>query len=167
MNIPIKPIKCKILNKYLYNNDPEIQSSSDVEIIGVSTYLNQTLTFHALINKQWLYSDLPITAFYLNDSEIGSLDLSDLSNVNCDTLEIDNFTFDQFLNKPIGVLIKNKKIWLSGTYITSFDFYTGNELVHLVLLDNGLFGLFPNHKINFNNQKELPDYKKNKFIWKL
>ncbi len=69
MNIPIKPIKCNILNTYLYNGD-KISTSSNVEIIGVSTYLNQTLTFHALIDKQWLYSNLPITAFYTNNSEI-------------------------------------------------------------------------------------------------
>lgn len=167
MNIHIKPIKCIIQDKYLYNNDNDIKSSSDVEIIGVSTYLGQTLTFHALINKQWLYSDLPITAFYIDNKSIDDYNLSDLSNVTCETLELDNFTFEHFFNKNISVYLKNKRIWVTGTYITSFDFYTGNELVHLVLLDNGLFGLFPNHKINFNNKTELPNYKKNKFIWKL
>jgi len=162
MNISIDPISCKILDKYLYQ-DNNLKTFSNCKIIGVSSYLNQTLTFHALIDNGSIYSDLPIIAFfksYVNND----FKLEDVSNFNCKTLDIDIFNFNILLEKNINVFIQNKKQWYVGKYLLSIDFYSGNELFHLIEINNNTFGLFPNHKINIY-KKNLPDYKKNKNIW--
>ena len=85
-----------------------------------------------------------------------------------DVIEIYNMIKENMQNLDITKERLNRRIKVNvAQYITSFDFYTGNELVHLVKLENGLFALAPNHKINWKGESELADYKKNKTIWKI
>jgi hypothetical protein len=169
MNVSINPFKARVIESYLYDGDTTKECLLDCTVIGASTYFGQPITFHVFVEGKYLYSDLPINSIVHGNpfkNTISEYDIHDLSHINCSTLELDNFTFKNIINE-ISVYFKNKNKWLLGQYITSFDFYTGNELVHLVKLENGLFALAPNHKINWKGENELADYKKNKTIWKI
>lgn len=165
MNISINPFDVLVHESYLYDGDKTKTDLIKAQVIGVSTYLNQPLTFHILIDKQWIFSDLPITSFISSYNE-NKYNLKDLSSIECSTLEIDVFILDTFKNKNICIYFKEYQTWEIGEYLMSFDFYTGNELLHLIKLDNGQFSLTPNHKINWENINDLPKYKKNRTIWR-
>lgn len=166
MNICIDKIKVLVIESFLYNNDETKNKYLNGEILGVSTYPNQTMTFNILIDGKYLYSDMPIHSFVWKVPN-EKFTLKDLVYSNCDTLPIDNYTFNNFINSEVYVFLKKCGIWIKGEYITSFDFYEGNDCVHLIKLNNGYFTLAPNHKINWIGETELSDYKKNKTVWKI
>ncbi len=155
MNIPIQPIKALVHERFLYDGDESKTGYASAEIIGISSYLGQALTFHALIDGQYLYSDLPVSAFTAKKTK--PRELKDLCYSNCESLPIDAFRlpFDKAM-----VYFKERKEWESGTYLLSIDFYEGNDLSHLVRLDTGELCLMPNHKISCGGEKQLADYKK-------
>lgn len=168
MNISIPKIKVLVIESFLYNGDISKKNIINGEIIGVSSYPNQTLTFHILVDGKYLYSDMPIHSFIWKpiNNDV-NYELDDLVYSNCETLPIDNFTLDCFINTEVSVYLKRLGNWISGEYITSFDFYEGNDSCHLIKLENGYFTLAPNHKINWSGNEILSDYLKNKKTWKI
>ncbi len=160
MNVQIDHIKVLVKESFLYNGDLTKTDLIPAEIVGISSYKNQAITFHVLINGQYLYSDLPITSFC--SKQTTAMDLSDLCYSNCESLPIDVFKLNF---NTVEVKFKNQNIFICGEYILSIDFYEGNDLLHLILLNNGNFCLMPNHKVNFGNKQQLSDYKKNKQTW--
>lgn len=91
-----------------------------------------------------------------------SFTLKMLSHCLCATLamEVFNLGFGR-----ASVYFKDKDVWIGGSYMFSVDFTTGNELLHLMRLDNGLFAFVPNHKVNWAGKCALTDYKKNHSVW--
>jgi hypothetical protein len=162
MNVAIDPIKVFVHESFLYDGDETKTEYVNAEVIGISSYLDQTLTFHVLIDKQYLYSDLPVSAFSTNKRK--PRDLKDLCYSNCKSLPIDVFKLN---TDEVMIYFKDHRQYESGRYILSVDFYEGNDLMHLIHLNTGEFCLMPNHKINFNNEKSLTDYKKNRTIFKV
>lgn len=150
MNIPIDKIKCYILEHRLtHDKSPKVLRC---DIIGVSSYMNQPLTFTILVEKNWIYSNIPISWLFHKPIDF-TLNI-DLDGIVCPQYEIDCFKLS--LNKL--KIITNYSI-IKGEYICSFDFYTDNELQHLIRLENGNFGLFGNNKISINSDF-LPNFKK-------
>lgn len=161
MNISIKTFDVLVREEYLYDNDPaKVGNYVKGKVVGVSTYLDAPITFHVVIDNEYMYSDLPITAL-IHKVNGKHYTLETLSNIKCPKYEINAYTLDHYDNKTIAVYFKNTKQWVSGIYMMSFDFYTDNQLLHLVKMNDGNFCLAPNHKINWNNQTRLSDYKKN------
>lgn len=167
MNLSITPIPVKIWKPFLYGKYevPDTIEKNDLvkaEIIGISSYLNQPLTFHLLIDKAYLYSDLPIFSLFHKDN-LQSLKLKDYI---CPGYDIDSFCLEALVNKNIACFDPGIKTWIHGVYLRSIDFYKDNELLHLVKINNGQFGIFPNHKINWSGKEEFEKYEKNRYIWK-
>lgn len=172
MNISIEPIPCFVKESFLYDGDVRKKNFIKAEIIGVATYSGQPLTFHVLVDGQYLFSDMPITAVVAFEEPHANYDLKTLAQKNCETLEINSFILHTFVGKKVSVLLKietgnvmTRVEWENATYVMSIDFHTGNELYHFVTLVNGQFALVPNHKINWSKKHELSDYKKNHTIW--
>jgi hypothetical protein len=159
MNLSIATIEAYIHKHRLMDNVTE-NDLYKCEIIGVSTYINQPITFTILIEKSWLYSNIPINWLFHNKN-IDDIDVKfdNLRGINCPKLEIDYF----ILNKLNDVKVNIDNKWVSGFYKCSFDFYSDNELLHLISLYNGQFGLFPNNRLSFNKE-ELPKFKKQRNI---
>lgn len=157
MNLSISNIEAYI-HKHQIMDDVNENELFKCEIIGVSTYYNQPITFTILIEKSWLYSNIPIDWLF-HDNNVNSIKFDNIRGIICPKLEIDCFSLDK-LNK-VKVFINNE--WVSGLYKYSFDFYTDNELLHLIALENGQFGLFPNNKLSFNKE-ELPKFKKQRSL---
>lgn len=166
MTVSVDKIKCKIYKKFLYNLETNDEVLVDAEIIGVSAYVGQPLTFHVLIEGHSIFSDIPIHALCKHEP-IGALNKILLPHINCPDYNIDVFILNDLKSKVPVAYFKKSNTWLVGTYLFTVDFFKENELMHLLLLVNGQFAFVPNHKINWNNKLELPDYKKLKQNWSI
>lgn len=169
MNKPINAISASVETKYLYDGCVREKDVlfTPCNIVGVSSYLSQPLTFHVLINNAYLYSNIPITALrrkLVDTIHALNMTLQDLSYVKCNTLDIDIFAL-KWMTNPVKVYFPRVEKWIWGEYCFSCDFYTGNDLLHFTKLDTWQFAWVPNHKINFNAQETLPDYKKCHTEW--
>ena len=162
MNKNIEPIPAYVMTQYLYDweqlDDRPLYTACD--IVGVSSYLNQPLTFHILIGRSYIYSNIPITALQRKDIVMSlAYTLHDLSYSKCSSLDIDIFTLG-ITPKNCNVYFPRLQVRESWEYCFSCDFYSGNELLHLVKLSSWWFARVPNHKITFAEKMFLPDYKK-------
>lgn len=165
MNISVNPFDVFVKEEYLYDGDITRKGKyKSGKVVGVSTYVDFPITFHVLIEGAYLYSDLPITALVHKPNEV-LYSLQTLSHVLCKKYEIDCYHLEAFDTKEVAVYFKAMKEWIHGKYMMSFDFYTDNELVHLIKMNDGNFCLAPNHKINWNNETKLSDYKKNHIVF--
>ena len=165
MTISVKPIKAIVEKRYLYDMD-NIEGYINCTIIGISSYEQQPLTFHILVEDKYIYSDIPIFALRTNTDLKIIIPNNTLSFVNCPDINIDVFTFDSLKEKKINCYFKRESIWLKANkYYFSIDFYKDNQFVHLLALENGQFAFVPNHKINWKGEKELSNYKKSHQNW--
>lgn len=166
MTISIPPIKANIEKKYLYDMEKK-DGSESCKIIGITAYKGLPLTFHVLINEAYIFSNMPI--FSLSTGSVNpTISNESLCHVNCPDKDIEIFTLEYLKSKkPSAFFPKEKaRIGISEYYFT-IDFYNDNQLMHFVLLKNGQFAFVPNHKMIWNGNGELPDYKKNHQNWAL
>ena len=162
MNKSIEPISAYVVTEYLYDGEQNNERPfyTTCEIVGISSYLNQPLTFHILIDHSYIYSNIPIIALVRKDILIPhEYTLHDLSYSKCTSLDIDVFTLSIEPTKGTVYFPRLQK-WEVWEYCFSCDFYSWNDLLHLVKMSSWLFARVPNHKITFATNTFLPDYKK-------
>ena len=147
-----------------------IEGYSVCEIMGISAYLHQPLTFHILIEKKFIYSNIPIVALSLIAiNPITSKIPNDiLSHVNCPDINIELIHFDILKDKKASCFFKKLNKWFAiDNYYFAIDFYEDNEFLHFVSLENGQFALIPNHKLNLGGETTLVSYKKCRQDWSI
>jgi hypothetical protein len=162
-------IKCLLKEKYLYDMDETKTGLLDAVIIGASSYLGHTVTFHVLIEETGgIFSYIPIDALVQRDHRdvVIGYDYHSLDYHLCPD---DNFVMvllDYLYNKPLTCFIKSEGEMVShvGRYVATFDWPDGNILQHLVAIDNGQYALVPNHKL-LVGKDILPNYKKLRQEW--
>lgn len=66
MIIQTPKISCYVRERFMYNFDVSKTGFLKCQIVGATQYKGQVLTFHALVDGKWMYSDLPIHAFCRN-----------------------------------------------------------------------------------------------------
>ena len=165
-NIP--NIKAFVQKKFLYDMDEMKTGYESCVLVGIVTYPNQTPTFHVVTETNSIFSDIPFQAIRFKPIDIeNELELSELVYNNCKTLEIDVFTLDYLKNCNPVCYFRKKELWINGEYLFSVDFFTGNDLFHVIKLSNNQIAAVPNHKVNWNGDKSLPDYKKSHQTWKI
>jgi hypothetical protein len=164
MTISIAPIKAFVEKKYLHDMEA-VEGYEVCKIIGITAYKGLPLTFHILIKDAYIFSNIPV--FALSTMKTGKPISNDsLCHVNCPDKDIEVFCLEYLKSKKAKAFFKKENLWLEVVeYYFTIDFYNDNQLMHFVLLENGLFGFVPNHKINFDNSNFLPDYKKNHQNW--
>ena len=113
-----------------------------------------------MVEDQYLYSDLPITAVWGND-----LTLQQASAVLCETVEIECFRLEGFKRVSVMIFIDGGRQFREGEYMMSFDLPASNESVHMVKLDSGGMVLAPNYRINWKGKQEIADYLENRRVW--
>jgi hypothetical protein len=165
MNLSLTPFKVKLFKGFLYGEYdlPQTLKEEDLtpaQVIGISSYTQQPLTFHLLIEDAYLYSDVPACMIFQKPCSPIKL-----TETLCPGYSINHFVFESFKNKKLAAYDKGLNIWVQGLYLCSIDFYEDNELLHLVRLDRGQYGFFPNHKVNWKGQEVLAKYEKNRFIF--
>jgi hypothetical protein len=168
MTVSVKPFKAYIEEKYLYDMDPTKHRVLTCQVVAVSAYEGQTLTFTVIV-RDAMFANIPIWALRWKETSILTR-IADkhLGFLNCPNKDIDVFTIEYVGYMKPTCFIKGLNEWyrVEG-YIFTVDFFNDNELLHLVMLENYQFAWLPNHKINWAGKEELPDYKKLKQNWNI
>lgn len=154
------PIKGYVREKFLYDMDATKTGYIPAKVIGFSSYPGHALTLTVLLDDGSLFCYLPFDAFTTKqNATIYFYDV--LVYHNCPEGELAVSVLDT-LPEDVHVFLKKANAWVSGKYVATIDWYTGNDLLHLVLLSNGQLAAMPNHKVKFGASapKEFPAYKK-------
>lgn len=170
----IPPLKAHVRGEYLYDMDPgHAGEHVPCTAFAVSSYAGSVPTFNVLLADGSVFSYLPPTALVDIDRRQGGesppplLELADLAYHNCPDADLCVHSFDE-LRGPVQAYFKRGGLWMAGEYLFTVDWYTGNDLLHLVALENGQFAFLPHHKLKFKDgPRDLPAYRKMHGEWKV
>jgi hypothetical protein len=168
----IEPEDVTVRDEFLYDMDPKkIGRETPGVIFAVSSYEGSVPTLMVRLADGSVFSYLPPHAVFAprpclyRDMELG---LEDLVYHNCPAgkIAVDQF---EFLKGPVLAYLKRKNLWIRGYYLATIDWYEGNDLLHLVELENKQFAFLPHHKLKFGSgvAKQFEPYKKMRSEWKV
>lgn len=178
LNANIPYIEAFVKDKYLYDNT-ENTNLTPCYIFGVKTIINRPLLFHCQLNNGVVWWSLPLSAFVwkedfdnLSDDENERLSL--LQYWDCQSNDVSVTVFTYLQNYVVDVF-NRKKEWYRGKYLfTIDDYYSDNNSLpsgyaidsntkcyHIIKLDNGNFGAYPNNYLRWNNLNFCDPYDKN------
>lgn len=178
LNANIPYIEAFVKDKYLYD-DTENTNLTPCYIFGVKTIINRPLLFHCQLNNGVVWWSLPLSAFVwkedfdnLSDDENERLSL--LQYWDCQSNDVSVTVFTYLQNYVVDVF-NRKKEWYRGKYLfTIDDYYSDNNSLpsgyaidsntkcyHIIKLDNGNFGAYPNNYLRWNNLNFCDPYDKN------
>jgi hypothetical protein len=171
VHVDIDHIKAWVREDVLYNMDKKYETTYvQCRIIAFSSYPGHAPTFHILLDNSSLFYYVPPHLLHTIDPrkyDYAALGLTDLVYHNCPDHEFSLSKLDYLTNTPdLSVYLKRSNIWACGTYLWTVDWYRGNDVLHAIVLGNGQISFMPNHKISLD-KKELPQYKKLKYEWKV
>ena len=151
VHAPIPPIHTHVRAEYLYGMDPAREGQlRRCSVFSISSYTSSAPTFQILLEDGAMFSYVPPSAL-VDPSKSGELlELADLVYHDCKSTPITVQRFDA-LAGPVLCYFKRKDLWLAGTYLFTTDWFTTNELLHAVALDNGQYALLPSHKVKFGD----------------
>jgi hypothetical protein len=168
VHVPVDLISCGVKEEFLYNQKKGHGNFIKGKIFSVSSYKNHALTFQVLLENGGVFSYIPIQAIvdiekYKPDTE--PLTPKDLLYHDCHDDEICIHDYPA-LQGPVQIYFRKKQAWLEGQYLFTIDWYRGNELLHMLKVENGQFCALPSHKVLFGEKERvLPLYEKMKQIW--
>ena len=156
---------------FVYGPTTTIREPLPCEVLAVSSYPGQSITFRVLIQDTGSLFDFvpPHVLNVLKQPDMVQLELSDLVPFNNPT---GNVSVTKCLHLPAEVdcWFRSKNLWLKGTYLCNVDWYEGNNNANLVLLENGQIGFIPNHKMIFGStstSRQLPKFVEVPDSWKV
>lgn len=154
----INTIKAYVKKGLLYNNDS--MELIDCKIVSLCLYENETLCFDIILEDGSIFNYIPLNKIVHKKEFDKNINLKDLVYHNSPSIEITLNYIDELNNLKLAYL-KHKDEWIEVIeYITTIDWYKGNDLLNLVKLNNGFFALLPNHKLKMNDIKEFEKYSK-------
>lgn len=182
LNHNIRPIKCWLRREYLYNLESHHGEFDECHLFAVSSVKGRALGFHAFLNTGAVFYRLPISAFVWKKGgeplPIDFLQTWDQLGYHISVIEYD------FLKELNGKVFLKNRAWEKCEYLFTVDFchpdpgYLNTTFVespedhkcqHIVKLDNGQFGAYPNNKILWEElafvtqrMEGRPDYKVNR-----
>lgn len=178
LNANIPYIEGFVRDSYLFNDDNN-KELTPCYIFGVKTIINRPLLFHCQLQNGVVWWSLPLSAFVwkedfdiLADSEEERLSL--LQYWDCQSNDVSVTVFTYLQNYIVDVFNRNKD-WYRGKYLfTIDDYYSDNNSLpsgyaidsntkcyHIIKLDNGNFGAYPNNYLRWNNLNFCDPYDKN------
>jgi hypothetical protein len=164
----IPPLALTVKKELLYGGDARfVGQRLGCRAFAVSSYVGSTPTFKILIDDGAVFSYVPPSALFHRDPAPPELALSDLVYANCPSGDFCVHHFSALAGE-VHAYFKHKGLWLKGRYQLTLDWYEGNDLLHLVLLDNGQLAFLPHHKLKFGDHEEgFEPYKKLRAGWKV
>jgi hypothetical protein len=165
----IPPVKTFLRGEYLYDMDlSHAGEFVPCTAFAISSYEGSAPTFKVLLADGTVFSYVPPSALIDKDKPSGDvLELADLAYHNCPSGDVCVCTFAE-LAGPVSAFLRRQGKWMGGTYLFTIDWYTGNDLLHLIALDNGQYAFLPNHKVKFRDgTREFKPYKKMHQEWKV
>jgi hypothetical protein len=162
-----RPIKLHVRREFLHDMDPRrVGEVVPCTAFAFSSYEGSAPTVKILLGDGAVFSYVPPHA--LIDParrKAPELELADLAYHNCPAAEISVHAFAALEGKVLAYL-KRKDLWLAGEYLFTVDWYTGNDLLHFVALENGQFAFLPHHKLKFGRDTPgFEPYKKLRRAW--
>lgn len=169
IHFEIPGISVMVDNQVLHDEDPTQTGRTPGEVFGLSLYPGEVPTFQVRLSSGGMFSYVPphrVKSPYLTKEDQSLLDLKDLVYHMCPR---DQAVFNRYeaLEGTCQVWLRHQERWVTGDYLGTIDWYTGNDLLHMVLLENGQIAFQPSHKVVFGNTRELPGYKKLHATWTL
>ena len=133
-----------------------------------SSYPGSGPTFKILLEDGAVFSYVsPSVLRWKRAIDAPVLALEDLTYNACPDADIVVHAFAA-LAGDVLCFFKKKNVWMKGTYAFTVDWYTGNDLVHCVLLENGQVAVLPHHKMKFHDAKPgFAPYKKLRNEWRV
>lgn len=165
------PLSGWVENRVLQDDDPAVEGWSPAQVFALSSYAGHALTVQVRLANGAVFSYVPLHRVRFSDPTSGELrdrlELRELVYHDCPDERI-AVTAYPHLRGAVRAYIAPRETWRSGTYLATVDWYTGNDLLHLVLLDNGQLAALPSHKVLFRppaGVDALPAYKKLRAEW--
>jgi hypothetical protein len=148
----LPPIETQVRAEYLYGMDPaRVGEVRPCKVFAVSSYTGSTPTFQILLEDGAVFSYLPPNALVdPGKRKEPELELADLVYHDCKSTPITVQVFDALRGRMLAYF-KRRDLWLGGEYVATIDWFTTNELMHVLALDNGQYALLPSHKVKFGD----------------
>ena len=146
----IKPIKAFVDSKQILKE--ETDKPLACEIIALSIYKDEVITATIMLDNGAIFSYIPFSSLSINEQSSFKYNIQECHFVNAPDYEI-AITYFKSLD---DLYFKNfeKDEWFEGHYILTIDFIKENELVNLIVDEDGDFLLRPFHKLIFGKTKE-------------
>ena len=140
-------------------------------IFGVKSQLNRPFMFHVQLKNGAIFWSIPLTAIQWQDKELDEMLISDLQIWDCQSNDLSVTKFAFLEHKEVDVRLTNGK-WLKGNYVFTIDNYEGDlnylntgysghpdeKVYHVIQLENGYFGLYPNNHLRWHNKDFIKAY---------
>ena len=167
------PLALEVRAEHLYGLDPaRVGEFVPCRVFAVSSYPGEAPTFQLRLPDGAVFSYLPPTALVDRAQprwgDAPELDLRDLAYADCPDERVVVTTFAE-LGGDVLVYLKHRDRWLPGTYRTSIEWWTGNLVLHVILLATGHVALLPNHKVKFGagHDPGFAPYRKARKLWRV
>ena len=177
LNSNIPYIEAFVKNSYLYD-DFKNEDLTPCYIFGVKAVINRPLLFHSQFDNGVVWWSLPLSAFvwkadYDNLSANENERLALLQYWDCQSNDISVTVFSYLQHYTVDVFNRRKQ-WFRGKYLfTIDDYYADNNAIpsgyaidsntkcyHVIKLDNGNFGAYPNNYLRWHNLNFCDPYDK-------
>lgn len=166
----IEPFSVHLREEYLYDMDPaKCGNYLPCTVFALTSYAGHVPTFMVTLADRSVFSYMPASALLRIDKldSTLTLSLSELVYHNCPKEQFAVHSH-KHLRGPVSCLIKQRSLWLGGKYVLTMDWGTGNEMLHLIDLNNGQFAFLPHHKLQFRSgASSLAPYRKSFSTWKV
>lgn len=132
-----------------------------------SSYPGSAPTFKVLLQDGAIFSYLaPSVLRWRRELAEPVLALDELTYHVCPNSDVVVTRFDALQGEHL-CFFKKRDVWLKARYVFTVDWYTGNDLAHCVLVENGQLALLPHHKIKFHGDAPgFAPYKKLRNEWR-
>jgi hypothetical protein len=168
----IPPMPLHVCAEYLYGMDPaRVGELVPCTPFTISSYPGEAPTFQIRIADGAIFSYVPPSALIdPTQPSFGrgpELDLTDLAYHNCVDEQICVHAHSA-LRGSVLAYFKHKDAWLPGTYRFSVEWWTGNQVLHAILLEQGQLALLPHHKLKFGagHAPGFAPYRKLRRTWR-
>jgi hypothetical protein len=169
----IPPMPLHVRAEYLYGMDPaRVGEIVPCTPFSISSYPGEAPTFQIRLADGAIFSYVPPSALIdPTQASFGAgpeLDLADLAYHNCVDEKICVHAHTA-LRGPVLAYVKSKDAWLPGTYQFSVEWWTGNQVLHAIILEQGQLALLPHHKLKFGagHAPGFAPYRKLRRTWRV
>lgn len=161
------PLRCHIRAEYLY--DMDLAKAGQLvpgRVFSVSSYVKSAPTFQVQLDDGSVFSYLPPHAVedlgLRGRTPLEPLEQGDLTYHDCPSENFCLHVYRTLAEDDVQAYFKRPRRWLTARYVATLDWYEGNDLLHLVSLENGQTAFLPQHKLKFgaDSSRHLPPYKK-------
>lgn len=163
----------EVRSEYLYGMDPaRVGEFTRARVFAVSSYPGEAPTFMLRLEDGAVFSYLPASALVDRDQpgwgREPELDLADLVYANCPDERVVVHRLGELTGEVLAYL-KRVDRWQRGTYHATIEWWTGNLVLHVVVLTSGQVALLPHHKLKFgaDHKPGFAPYRKMRKLWRI